>query len=116
MFGFIRALLAQMLASVQLRLEVLSTEISGELQRLVRFFLWGILALVFTAFAVVMLAATLIIAFWEERLLAAGLVTLGFFAIVALAVWQLWRNRPRFPVLPRTLEDLKRDQEGLERR
>jgi uncharacterized membrane protein YqjE len=115
MFGFIRALLAQLLASVQVRLELLSTEISGELQRLVRFFLWGILALVFAAFAVVMLAATLIIAFWEEKLLAAVLVTLGFFAIVGLALWQLWRNRPRFPVLPRTLEDLQRDRDGLEK-
>lgn len=115
MFDSVRQLLAQIIALVHLRLELLTTELAAEVQRAVRVLVWAFVALLFGALGLLLGAVTLIIALWEEsRVLASLLVTSGFLGVAAFAVWNVWRGvtaRPR--LLESTLDELRRDRDAL---
>lgn len=115
MLDSLRLLLAQVLALVQTRLELFTTELSAEVQRAVRVLVLVSVALLFGALGLLMLAVTVIIAVWEQhRLLASALVTIAFLGVAALAVWQAWRAVTRGPrLLEATLEELRRDRDAL---
>lgn len=115
MFDSLRLLLAQVLALVQTRLELFTTELSAEVQRAVRVLVLAFVALLFGALGLLMLAATIILSVWEQhRLLATAAVTTVFLSIAALAVWQAWRSVARGPrLLEATLEELRRDRDAL---
>jgi len=114
-FDSVRQLLAQIIALVHLRLELLTTELAAEVQRAVRVLVWAFVALLFGALGLLLGAVTLIIALWEEsRVLASLLVTSGFLGVAAFAVWNVWRGvtaRPR--LLEATLDELRRDRDAL---
>jgi uncharacterized membrane protein YqjE len=114
-FDSLRQLLAQIVALVHLRLELITTELAAEVQRAVRLLVWAVVALLCGALGLLLGAVTLIIAFWEEsRVLASLLVTAGFLSIAAVAVWNVWRGlngRPR--LLEATLDELRRDRDAL---
>ena len=115
MFDSVRQLLAQIIALVHLRLELITTELAAEVQRAVRVLVWAFVALLFGALGLLLGAVTLIIALWEEsRVLASLLVTSGFLGVAAFAVWNVWRGvtaRPR--LLEATLDELRRDRGAL---
>lgn len=115
MFDSLRQLLAQIVALVHLRLELITTELAAEVQRAVRVLVWAFVALLFGALGLLLGAVTLIIALWEEsRVLASLLVTSGFLGVAAFAVWNVWRGvaaRPR--LLEATLDELRRDRDAL---
>lgn len=115
MFDSVRQLLAQIIALVHLRLELITTELAAEVQRAVRVLVWAFVALLFGALGLLLGAVTLIIALWEEsRVLASLLVTSGFLGVAAFAVWNVWRGvtaRPR--LLEATLDELRRDRDAL---
>jgi uncharacterized membrane protein YqjE len=114
-FDSVRQLLAQIIALVHLRLELITTELAAEVQRAVRLLVWAFVALLFGALGLLLGAVTLIIALWEEsRVLASLLVTSGFLGVAAFAVWNVWRGvtaRPR--LLEATLDELRRDRDAL---
>jgi len=116
MFDSLRSLLAHLLELLQVRLELLTTELSGEVRRAALILLYAFIALVFGALSLLLLAVTVVIALWSEyRLLAAAIVTGVFVAITAVALWQVVRRirgQPR--LLAGTLDELRRDREALQ--
>jgi uncharacterized membrane protein YqjE len=74
---------------VQTRLELLSTEWEEERARLGRIWIAVSLALFFTGIATVLVAALVVVAFWESyRLWALGGVA-GAFVVAAVACWRI---------------------------
>ena len=116
MIGSLRRLLAQLLALLQVRIELLTTELSGEVRRIALVLVWAAVALLFGALAMLMVTVTIIVALWEQhRVLAAALVTLVFFLAAALALWQVVRRvRGRKPLLAASLEELRRDRAAID--
>lgn len=116
LFDSLRAMLATLVALTHTRLELLSVELEQEVDRLAGTLLWAILGIFCAGLAVLMIALTIVIAFWDgHRLLAAALVALLFasLAIVAsLVVRHRLRTRPRF--LSATIGELERDARALE--
>ena len=115
MFDSLRQLLAQIIALVHVRLELITNELAAEIQRAVRVLVWAFVALLFGALGLLLGAVTVIVALWEEnRLLASALVTGGFLGVAIFAIWKVWRDvsgRPR--LLEATLDELRRDREAL---
>ncbi len=115
LFASLRRMLATLLELGSTRLELISVELQEQIEYAAGVLLWGIAAIFFASLTVLLIAFTIVIAFWDEhRLLAAGLVT-GAFALIALTaivvVRQRLRARPRF--LAATAGELKRDAAAL---
>jgi uncharacterized membrane protein YqjE len=116
LFDSVRRLLARVLALAHTRLELLTTELSLEVQRAASLLLWAFVALFFGGLAVLMLTLTIIIAVREEhRVLAAGLATGVFVVGTVLAVAVIrYRVRTHGRFLRDSLEELRRDVEALD--
>jgi len=111
----LRRMLATLIELVHARVELFTTELEEEMHRVAGLLLWAVVAIFFGGLTVLMLSLTVVIAFWDgNRLLAAGLMTLLFFAIVLTAVLTLRariRAHPR--LLAESLEELRRDRDSL---
>ena len=116
LFDSLRRTVATLIALGQTRLELVSVEIEEQIEFATGVLLWSIAAIFFGSLAVLVLALTVVIAFWDtHRLLVAGLVTAalaGIAGIAVLAVRSRLRNRPR--LLASTLDELRRDAKALE--
>ncbi|MBS0394187.1 MAG: phage holin family protein [Proteobacteria bacterium] len=116
LFASLRRMLATLLALVHTRLELVGVEIEEQIEHAAGVLLWSIAAIFFASLTVLLLALTVVIAFWDgHRLLAAGLVTASFAATAlaaGLVVRRRLRQRPRF--LAATVGELRRDAEALE--
>jgi uncharacterized membrane protein YqjE len=116
MFERVRRILATLLTLAHTRLELATVELEEEVRRLTAVVLLAIVAIACAGFAVLLLALTVVIAFWDDhRLLAAGLVTALFAAgalAAGLAVRTRLANRPR--LLSATIGELKRDARALQ--
>lgn len=111
LFASLRRAIATLVEIVHTRLELVGVELQVEVQRAASLLLWAFGALLCTIFAVVLLATTVIIAFWDtHRLLAAGSVT-AFFAIAALAsaLYVRHRVRTRPHLFAGSIGEMKRD-------
>jgi uncharacterized membrane protein YqjE len=116
LFASLRRMLATLIALAHTRLELVSVEVEEQIGYAAGVLLWSITAIFFGSLAVLLLALTIVIAFWDDhRLLVAGLVT-GAFALVAviaiLTVRARLHRRPRF--LGATVDEMKRDVTSLE--
>jgi uncharacterized membrane protein YqjE len=118
MFDGLRRLLSQLLSLIQIRLELLSAEVSAEIRRVFRGLLWALLALLFSALGLLMAALTLVIALWEhDRLLASLWVMGGFLSVAAISAFMVWRTLTKEPRLfSRTIDELRRDRDAIARR
>jgi uncharacterized membrane protein YqjE len=118
MFDSLRRLLSPLLSLIQVRLELLSAEVSAEIRRVVRGLLWALLALLFAALGLLMAALTLVIALWEhDRLLASLWVMGGFLTIAVISAFMVWRTLTKEPKLfSRTIDELRRDRDAIARR
>jgi uncharacterized membrane protein YqjE len=116
LFDSLRAMLATLVTLAHTRLELLTVELEQEVERVVSTLLWAILGIFCGGLAVLMIALTIVIAFWDgHRLLAAGLVSLlfaGLAVAASLVVRHRLRTRPRF--LSATIGELERDARALE--
>lgn len=100
-----------LLATVQTRVELLTTELSEDLERGVRILLWGFVAALSAVLALLLAGMTVIVWFWDtHRMGAAVAVTLVFAAVAAVAAWAA---RARLHEKPRLLDatrtELRRD-------
>lgn len=116
MLDSVRQLVAQLLALLQVRIELLTTDLSGDLRRLAVLLIWAAVGLLFAFLALLTLVAAVIVAFWDgNRLLAVGLVAGLFVMMAAVAVWQVLRRvRNGPPLLAGTLGELRRDRAALD--
>lgn len=114
----VSGLLATVIGIGRTRLELLTVEVREELHRTAGLLVWGCVAVLAAGAGVLFAGLAVIFAFWDtHRILAAVLVTAGFFvlaAIAALLVWSRLRSRP--PFLQATLAELARDEDQLRRR
>ena len=106
-----------LLAMLQTRVELLTTEISEDVERGVQILLWGLVAALAAVLALLLAGVTLILCFWDtHRLLAAVGVTVAFLVLSAVAAWvarSRLQERPRFLDASRT--ELVRDVAALRR-
>ena len=111
----LRRALATLLTLVHTRLELAAVELEQQIEHAAGVLLWSIAAIFFGGLSLLVLALTIVIAFWDEhRLLAASLVTLGLALaslIATLVVRARLRNRPRF--LAATAAELRADSAAL---
>jgi uncharacterized membrane protein YqjE len=112
----LRRVAATLLKLARTRLELVSVEFEEQFEYAVSLLLWGVAAIFFGSLAVLLVALTIVIAFWDQhRQLAAGLVTAAFLlaAVVAASVVRnRLRRRPRF--LAATARELQRDSAALD--
>jgi uncharacterized membrane protein YqjE len=115
MFERVQRMLATLVTLLHTRLELATVELEEEAGRLAGILVWAIAGILCAGFAVLLLALTIVIAFWDgHRLLAAGLVTLVFAGVAvaaAVVVRRRLRERPRLLAL--TVGELKRDARAL---
>jgi uncharacterized membrane protein YqjE len=118
LFASIRRLLATALSVVQTRVELLTTELEEEIHRASVILLWALIALFFGSLAVLMLALSLLIAFWDtHRLLVALLLTGVFLAAAALTASRARAQLKARPgLLAASLGELRRDVDALGKR
>lgn len=111
LFGSLRRMLATLVELVHARLDLVGVELQLELQRATSMLLWAFAAIVCGIVAVVLLAVTVLIAFWDtHRLFAAGCVTAAFaLSSIGMGVYVRHRLRTRPPLLRSTLDELQRD-------
>ncbi len=100
-----------LLATAQTRVELLTTELSEDLERGVRILLWGFVALLAGILGALLAGVTLIVFFWDTHRLGASVgVTLVFLLLAAVAGWiarERLQEKPR--VLDATRTELRRD-------
>lgn len=108
-------LLATAIELGRTRLELLTVELREELHRTAGMLAVGLAAVLAAGAGVVFAGLAIIFAFWDtHRILAAVLVTAGFFALAAVAAFRVrsdLASRPRF--LQATLGELRRDEDQL---
>lgn len=104
-----------LLAMLQTRVELLTTEISEDVERGVRIVLWGVVAVLAAVLALLLAGVTVIVYFWETHRIAAALGVTGAFLLLAAVAAALARaclhEKPRLLDASRT--ELMRDVSAL---
>ena len=111
-----RRLLSSVLHVVHTRFELAAVEIEEQLHRAAELLLWSLVGLVAAACGALMLGFLVVLAFWEHRVLAAGLVAAGYFLTAGAALLVLRvraRGRPR--LFDASLSELVKDRDLLDR-
>jgi len=106
-----------LLATVQTRVDLLTTELSEDVERGVRILLWGFVALLAGVLGALLVGITLILYFWDTHRLGAAVgVTMAFLLMAVIAGWvarERLREKPR--LLDATRSELRHDVEALRR-
>ena len=115
LFASLRRLVTTLVELVHSRLDLVGIELQLEVQRATSLLLWAFAGIVCGTVALVLLAVTVLIAFWDtHRLLAAGCIT-AVFALASLGmamhVRRRVRTRPR--LFGATLDELQHDVAAL---
>ena len=111
----LRALLADVVELVQVRLELFTVEARQELARLAHVAALGALAVVLLSFGLIFLALFLTVLLWDsQRLLALGIFTTQFLGGGAgLVLWVRQQARHGLRMFAATRDELLRDQQRL---
>lgn len=106
-----------LLATAQTRVELLTTELSEDVERGIRILLWGFVALLAGILGALLIGITLILYFWDTHRLGAAVgVTLAFLLMAVISGWvarERLREKPR--LLDATRSELRHDVEALRR-
>lgn len=106
-----------LLATAQTRVELLTTELSEDVERGIRILLWGFVALLAGILGALLAGITLILYFWDTHRLGAAVgVTLAFLLVAVVAGLisrERLREKPR--LLDATRSELRHDVEALRR-
>ena len=106
-----------LLAVAQTRVELLTTEISEDLERAIRILFWALGALMAGILGVLMVGFTVVIYFWDTHRMAAAVAVTAVFLLAALLAGLVFRKRlhekPR--LLDATRTELHRDVTALQR-
>jgi uncharacterized membrane protein YqjE len=115
LFRSLAQLLATAVGIAQTRLELLSTELQGEVHRVAEIMLWAAVALLAAGVGLFLSALVIIFVFWDtHRVVASIVVTSVFFVIAAIAGLVLRAKvRSKPPLLDATLAELKKDRASL---
>ena len=114
LFDSVKSLLSTLVAIAHNRLELLSTELHEEVERVALLVLWGAVALFFAFLTVVFVAVLILVAFWDSRVLTASLLAASAFALALIAGFVA---RQQIAAKPRpfdaSLKELAKDREEL---
>ncbi|MEO8119622.1 MAG: phage holin family protein [Rhodoferax sp.] len=116
LFNSLRGLLSTALEIVQVRLDLLGTEVEFEKRRLFDGVLWGAIGLLFLGVGIVLFCGFVILLFWDGYRLAA----VGMLALLCLGgsivLMREARRRLRNPsgIFSASMAELERDQAGLQ--
>jgi uncharacterized membrane protein YqjE len=118
LFNSLSQLLGTLVAIVQTRLELLTTELQEEVHSAANLVLWALIALFTGIVGLVLGGLTVIFIYWEtHRVLAAVLVTAVFFLLTLIAALILTRKiRAQKRFLDSTLSELAKDGDALRAR
>lgn len=86
------ATVALLFELLRLPVAIVSAEVAMQIQRTARIVLWMLVLGFFGVLAVLMTAVMLVIALWDQRLLAAAAVALLFVVVAIVAAWRLRRQ------------------------
>jgi uncharacterized membrane protein YqjE len=118
LFRSITQFVASLVTLTQTRLELLTTELREEVQRVASLAVYAFIALLAAMLGLFFLGLAIVIVYWDtHRVLAAWLVTATFFSLAIVAVVVLvakMNSRP--PILDATLSELKKDAAQLRER
>jgi uncharacterized membrane protein YqjE len=115
LFDSVKGLAAGGVAIIRTRIDLFSTELAEEKERLLSLLALGVAALFFIGLGIVFAAVLLTVAFWEShRLLVLGIFTLLFLGVgVSALVMALKHARSDSKLFSASLAELSKDQEHL---
>jgi uncharacterized membrane protein YqjE len=118
LFKSLSNLLATLIAIVQSRVELLTTELQYEVTRSAEIVIWILVALLAASMTLLWIAILVVVALWDTHRLLAGLSVIGFFLLITVTALLMLRaklkSRPR--LLNATREELAKDREQLMRK
>jgi uncharacterized membrane protein YqjE len=114
----LKRLASTLLAIIQTRLELLSSEMEEERLRIGQLLLYGSVALFFFGLAIMLLTVFIVVVFWDSNrlLVLGGFVVLYF--VVGLMAWNVSRRlaREKSKLFSASLAELADDRDRLEPR
>lgn len=116
-FASLRQAISTLVALAHTRLDLFSTEIEEQGERIVSIVLWGVAAVCAVAVALLLCGVALLVVFWDtHRVLVAGGLALASVAAAAVAVYGFTaRTKARPQLFRSTLDELAKDHERLTR-
>lgn len=116
LFNSIKAAASTLLAIIETRVELLSTELEEERIRLTSMLMWSFAALFCAALGIIFATMLFVVALWDEhRLLAVGIPATVFLlaaVIAALVVASKAQARPK--LFAASVAELSKDREQLD--
>jgi len=108
----LRGLAATALGVLQTRLDLLVSEIEEERLRILQLLVWGSVALLFFAFALLMLTFAVILVFWDTDRVLVAVVLGGVYLAVGIALAVGARRRAQRPRLfAASMSELEKDRD-----
>jgi uncharacterized membrane protein YqjE len=107
-----------LVAIVQIRLELLSTDLEDTHARVVSLLLLGLAAFFFIGVGVLLVTLLLVVAFWDSHRLLVLASLAGFYLVVGVAIAAIARHkaRSRPRLFAASLAELNKDRQAISRR
>jgi len=115
LFSSVKRLLATLVGIAKTRIELLSVEFEEEVARLAGLAFCAALSLFFIGIAVILAVALILVAFWDDRLLALGVLA-ALFAAAGLYTGAIFlkKAKSKSGLFSQSLAEFSRDMSELE--